>query len=159
MARMSMVYPTGPFDLRGYERALPADGTVPRLPGWTWIDMPGHTPGHISLFRSSDRTLIVGDAFCTVRAESFLAVATQAPELHGPPAYFTTDWDAAAASVRRLAALEPNCVAPGHGQPASGPTMMRALKTIADDFALLARPREGRYVDTESAHGVPGSQA
>lgn len=158
MARMSVLYPVGPFDLRGHERVLPADGTVPDLPGWAWIDTRGHTPGHVSLFRASDRTLIVGDAFCTVRAECFLAVATQAPELHGPPAYFTTDWDAAAVSVRRLAALEPACLAPGHGQPVSGPTMLRALQTIAADFDQLSRPAEGRYVDAAPAESLPGDQ-
>lgn len=134
MSSLSRLYPTGPFDLHGHERVLPADGSVPGLPDWTWIDTHGHTPGHVSLFRPSDRTLIVGDAFCTVRAESLLAVAKQEAELHGPPAYLTTDWDAAADSVRRLAALEPTCIAPGYGRPVSGAPMLRALKTIAASY-------------------------
>ena len=49
------------------------------------------------------------------------APLTQHPRLSGPPAYFTTDWNAAAASVSRLAALEPTAVAPSHGPPISGP--------------------------------------
>jgi glyoxylase-like metal-dependent hydrolase (beta-lactamase superfamily II) len=147
MSRMSVLYPRGPFDLHGHVRALPDDGRIPGLSDWTWVATPGHTAGHVSLFRATDRTLVVGDAFCTVRAESFLAVATQKPELHGPPAYFTTDWDAAADSVRRLAALEPARIAPGHGQPMSGPDMRRALHTIADRFDQLARPEHGRYVE------------
>ncbi|MBL8211902.1 MAG: hypothetical protein JNK87_14385 [Bryobacterales bacterium] len=35
--------------------------------------------------RPDDSTLIVGDAFCTTKQEAFLAVATQKPELYGPP--------------------------------------------------------------------------
>ena len=44
-----------------------------------------HAPGHISYWREVDRTLVVGDAFITTAQESAYAVATQAPELHGPP--------------------------------------------------------------------------
>ena len=104
MARLATLYPRQPIDLGGQVRALPSDGTVPTLPAWRWIHTPGHTAGHVSLFREADRTLIVGDAFCTTKQESLLAVASQRPELHGPPAYFTTDWDAARDSVERLAA-------------------------------------------------------
>lgn len=107
MARLSGLYPREPIDLEGRVHPLPLDGTVPTLPEWRWIHTPGHSAGHVSLFRDSDRTLIVGDAFCTTKQESFLAVATQRPELHGPPAYFTTDWDAARHSVGLLAALRP----------------------------------------------------
>jgi glyoxylase-like metal-dependent hydrolase (beta-lactamase superfamily II) len=39
--------------------------------GWTPLHTPGHTPGHVSFFRESDRTLLVGDAFCTTKPESF----------------------------------------------------------------------------------------
>ena len=46
------------------------------------IHCPGHTPGHVSFFRESDRTLIAGDAFVTTKQESTIAVLTQArPEL------------------------------------------------------------------------------
>ncbi len=60
------------------------------------LDPPPHPrphPGHVSFFRRSDSTLLVGDAFCTTRPESFFEAAiAQPPELHGPPAYFTSDW-------------------------------------------------------------------
>jgi glyoxylase-like metal-dependent hydrolase (beta-lactamase superfamily II) len=128
-------------------KVLPADGTVPTLPGWRWIHTPGHTAGHVSLFRESDRTLVVGDAFCTTKQESFLAVATQRPELHGPPSYFTTDWDAARDSVQRLAALHPSYIAPGHGQPMAGDTTLEALRDLAARFDEVARPEHGRYVE------------
>jgi glyoxylase-like metal-dependent hydrolase (beta-lactamase superfamily II) len=140
MARASSLYPRGPVDIGGRARPLSPDGGIPELPGWEWVHTPGHTIGHVSLFRESDETLVVGDAFCTTRQESFLAVATQRPELHGPPAYFTTDWDAARESVRRLAALEPQVVAPSHGRPMQGPELMHALGDLAARFDQVARP-------------------
>lgn len=146
MARMSSIYPRGPINVHAHVRELPPDGTVPTLPGWRWIHTPGHTPGHVSLFRDADRTLIVGDAFCTTGQESFFAVATQRPELHGPPAYFTTDWNAARDSVRRLAALQPAVIAPGHGRAMVGPQTTEALSTLAARFDDVAVPERGRYV-------------
>lgn len=102
MAVLSRFYPKGPIDLGQRLQPLPEDGTVPGMPGWRWIHTTGHTPGHVSLFRDSDRTLIAGDAFVTTKQESALAVLTQRPELHGPPAYFTPDWESARSSVQRL---------------------------------------------------------
>ena len=147
MAMMSSLYPRGPIDVRPRIQALPPGGRVPGLPGWRWIETPGHTVGHISLFHPDDRVLLAGDAFCTTTQESFMAVATQRPEMHGPPAYYTPDWDAARDSVQRLAALDPAIVAPGHGLPMSGPETASALRRLATDFDRIARPAEGRYVE------------
>jgi glyoxylase-like metal-dependent hydrolase (beta-lactamase superfamily II) len=147
MARMASLYPRRPIDLGAGVRELPGNGSIPPLPGWRWIHTPGHTAGHVSLFRDVDRTLIVGDAFCTTKQESFFAaVATQRPELHGPPAYFTTDWDAARDSVERLASLNPSFIAPGHGQPMAGDEATRSLVELAERFDEVARPEHGRYV-------------
>jgi glyoxylase-like metal-dependent hydrolase (beta-lactamase superfamily II) len=147
MARMSVLYPRGPIDLGASAHELPADGSIPGLSDWRWIHTPGHTAGHISLFRDADRALIAGDAFCTTKQESFFAVATQRPEMHGPPAYFTTDWDAARGSVERLAALRPLFIAPGHGQPIAGEAAAGSLSELAERFDDVARPAHGRYVD------------
>jgi glyoxylase-like metal-dependent hydrolase (beta-lactamase superfamily II) len=148
MAVMAPLYPRGPINLGNRVTALPSDGSVPGLPSWKWIFTPGHTAGHISLFRPSDRTLIVGDAFCTTKPESFLTVvATQKPELHGPPAYYTPDWDAARLSVAKLADLGPEVIAPGHGMPMRGATVASALKEFARRFEELAVPEKGRYID------------
>ena len=148
MAVMSPLYPRGPIDLGDRVRALPADGSVPGLAGWRWVHTPGHTKGHVSLFRDSDRTLVVGDAFCTTRQESFLAVAQQRPELNGPPMYYTPDWTAARASVEKLAALRPMNIAPGHGLPMSGPEVPELIDALARSFDEIAKPEHGRYVDT-----------
>jgi len=146
MARMASLYPRKPIDLQGLVSELPAAGVVPHLSDWQWIHTPGHTAGHVSFFRRADHALIVGDAFCTTKQESFLAVAAQTPELHGPPAYFTTDWDAARESVERLAALQPAFIAPGHGLPLAGYDAALALSALAERFDEVARPSDGRYV-------------
>jgi glyoxylase-like metal-dependent hydrolase (beta-lactamase superfamily II) len=147
MSALSRFYPRGPIDVTRWLATLPANGDIPSLPGWQWIETPGHTPGHISLWRESDRTLIAGDAFVTTAQESAYAVFTQSPEIHGPPMYYTTDWERAAASVASLAALEPEVVITGHGPPMHGPAMRQALHTLAHDFDAVAIPPQGRYVE------------
>lgn len=144
MPLLSPTYPRGPVELGSRLRALPGEGSelsLAELPGWTLLHTPGHTPGHVSFFRESARTLLVGDAFCTTRPESFFeANFIQNPELHGPPSYFTSDWEAAKASVRKLAALEPMTVAPGHGKPLAGAEVPPALRKLAEDFERIAVP-------------------
>lgn len=151
MALMAKLYPRGPANLGRRVHLLPVDGSVPGLPGWRWIHTPGHTAGHVSLFRDEDRVLVAGDAFVTTKQESFLAVATQRPELHGPPAYYTTDWDAARNSVERLAALRPAVVATGHGRPLAGADVANAVSDLAANFDRVARPSHGRNVDEPAA--------
>jgi glyoxylase-like metal-dependent hydrolase (beta-lactamase superfamily II) len=140
-------FPRGPIDVGSRLRALPADGSVPGMPGWRWVQTPGHTEGHVSFWRSSNRTLVAGDAFITTKQESAYAVATQEPELHGPPMYFTPDWDRAKDSVQRLARFEPDLVVTGHGHALGGEEMRRALHTLADNFDTVARPRHGWTVE------------
>ena len=144
MPKLSPLFPRSPVDVSGRLRDLPAGGpdggAVPPLPGWRWVRTPGHTPGHVSLWREGDRTLLSGDAAITTNQESAYAVAVQAPELHGPPKYFTPDWPAARASVERLADLEPDLLVPGHGRAMSGEPLRRALRTLAADFDRLAVP-------------------
>jgi glyoxylase-like metal-dependent hydrolase (beta-lactamase superfamily II) len=146
MSLLSPLYSRGPINLGKRAKAIPADGVVPGLRDWKWIHTPGHTAGHISFFREDDRVLIAGDAFVTTKQESLLAVVTQRLELHGPPAYFTSDWDAASLSVQRLSNLMPNVIATGHGLPVDGPEAAAALEALASRFDLLARPTQGRYV-------------
>jgi glyoxylase-like metal-dependent hydrolase (beta-lactamase superfamily II) len=147
ISRLSPLFPRGPYDFSRWLKPLPADGSVPGMPGWRWIATPGHTPGHVSLWRASDRCLIAGDAFITTRQESAYAVATQAPEVHGPPAYFTQDWKAAQSSVASIAALEPEIVVTGHGRPMQGGHLRTALHELAANFDIVAVPGRGTYVD------------
>ena len=144
MTLLSPLYPKAPIDLGNRLRALPIEGgelSLAHLPGWKLLHTPGHTPGHVSFFRETDRTLIVGDAFCTTKPESFFDAAfAQPPELHGPPSYFTSNWTDAKASVQKLARLNPVSVAVGHGKPLSGEHVPERLQMLADAFDRIAVP-------------------
>ena len=144
MALLSRLYPRGPIDISDRLRVLEEDG-VPELPDWRWVHTPGHTAGHVSLFRERDRTLLSGDAVITTRQESAIAVAMQRREMHGPPAYFTQDWNAAGESVGRLAALEPEMLLAGHGEPWGGAGMRSRLRELAANFDRRELPAFGRY--------------
>lgn len=141
MATVSPLYPHKSIDIRPWIKELPGDGRIPALADWRWLHTPGHTKGHISLFRESDRSLIAGDAFITVKQESAFAVLTQEKEIHGPPAYFTFDWEHAWSSVRTLAALEPEAAITGHGLPLAGEELRSGLNRLAEQFDRMAIPR------------------
>lgn len=147
MSVLSPLFPTRPVDVGARLQVLPDDGQVPPLPGWRWVHTPGHSVGHVSLWREADGLLISGDAFITVASESAYATTMQEPEIHGPPKYFTTDWTAAEASVRKLEALRPRIVVPGHGRPVTGDALTRGLSSLVAEFREVAVPEEGRYVD------------
>jgi glyoxylase-like metal-dependent hydrolase (beta-lactamase superfamily II) len=161
MARVaSRLFPRRAIDLGSRLRILPEDGTVPGMPGWRWIHTPGHTPGHVSLFRDEDKVLIAGDAFVTTHQESFWAVATRLQEVWRPPAYFTINWDASRASVRVLSQLEPEVAGTGHGIPMSGERLREELRYLATHFDEVM-PDDGRYVrqaalaDEDGVYSVP----
>ncbi|MER8413563.1 MBL fold metallo-hydrolase [Mesorhizobium sp. M1342] len=146
IALLSPLFPRGPIDLGDRLQLLPADGSVPGMPGWRWLHTPGHAPGHVSLWREEDRSLIAGDAFITTGQESVYEVAVQDLEMHGPPRYFTPDWDAAEKSVKQLAALKPQMVISGHGAPAAGVGMRQALDRLAERFTAFAVPPRMKFV-------------
>jgi glyoxylase-like metal-dependent hydrolase (beta-lactamase superfamily II) len=148
MSVLSPTLPRGPIDLGDRLHDLPSDAGLNGncLPGWQILHTPGHTPGHISFFRPEDRTLLPGDAFCTTKSESFFeAAVAQKAELHGPPSYFTSDWNAARDSVRKLAELNPLTIAAGHGQPISGPVVAAELCTLAERFDQIAIPDNKKF--------------
>jgi glyoxylase-like metal-dependent hydrolase (beta-lactamase superfamily II) len=147
MTTMSWLYPTSPVNVSDYVRTLPSDNSIPGFPEWKYIHTPGHTPGHISLFRESDRLLIAGDAFVTTKAESAIFALSGMKHLSGPPKYFTCNWGAAELSVIKLAALDPDIAATGHGVVMRGEELRGALKGLSSHFKTLAVPEEGRYVN------------
>jgi glyoxylase-like metal-dependent hydrolase (beta-lactamase superfamily II) len=156
MAYLSFSYPKHAYDFGGRVQALPADGTVPSLPGWRWVATPGHTFGHVSFFREAGKVLVAGDAFTTVKGESGWATYTQKQIVHGPPAYFTPDWDAARESVRQLAALQPEVAATGHGIAMHGEELRQQLADLASDFDTVVRPKLGRYATTPATADASG---
>lgn len=116
--------PDGEFEacLRIVTAVDPGAG-VPGLPDWERIPTPGHTPGHVSYFRASDRVLITGDALLTVNGSSLWGLLPLPGKraISGPPRISTWNWAAATQSVARLARLEPRVLAPGHGTPMTTP--------------------------------------
>jgi glyoxylase-like metal-dependent hydrolase (beta-lactamase superfamily II) len=143
IAHLARVLPTRGTNLGRRVRALPDDGTVPELPDWRWVHTPGHTAGHISLFRDSDRTLIAGDAIATMDLDAWTAIMAERAQLDRPAAPFTTDWEAALESIRQIQALRPDVIGAGHGVPVFGPGIQPALRSLVTSFPV---PRRGRYV-------------
>ncbi|CCD84178.1 conserved hypothetical protein; putative Metallo-hydrolase/oxidoreductase (Beta-lactamase domain-containing protein) [Bradyrhizobium sp. ORS 285] len=151
LARLSPLFPTSPVDVGAHLRDLPPDHSVPFMSGFRWIHTPGHAPGHVSLWRERDRLLIAGDAIVTTAQESVYASVTQAPEMHGPPMYFTPDWAAARESVRAIDALSPETVITGHGAAMQGQDMKLALAALARNFDVVAVPEDKRGGDASEA--------
>ena len=82
------------------------------------ISSPGHTPGHMALLDTRDRTLYCGDVYST-----YIRVATTAePKLPTPlPSLATWHAPTELASARALRALDPARLAPGHGRVLEAP--------------------------------------
>ncbi len=94
--------------------------------GFTVLEVPGHSRGHLAYWRESDRVLILGDVLNNVN------LTTGIPGLHELPAIFTPDPARNRASARRLAALRPQLTCFGHGAP------LRDPGRLADFVARLA---------------------
>jgi glyoxylase-like metal-dependent hydrolase (beta-lactamase superfamily II)/predicted ester cyclase len=106
--------------------AVAIEGTVSEgdeIAGFRVVDLPGHAPGLIGLFRESDRLALVSDCFYTVNPETGMKNAA-----HVPHAAFNHDTEQARASIRKLAALEPLSAWAGHANPVTGdvPTQLEA---------------------------------
>lgn len=117
-----------------------------KLPGfddWRWLHTPGHSPGHISLFRESDGTLIAGDAVATVNMEALRDMIVEKPQLSRGPIPFNCDWVATINSIRELAALHPHVIAAGHGAPMNDPDLPARFTEFAE---ACTPPDHGRYV-------------
>lgn len=156
IAWVASVYPNKPINIESLLSVLPEDGVVPFLNEWKYIHTPGHAPGHISLFRESDRLLIAGDAFVTTNQESALAVIMQKEKVSRPPAYFTYDWDAAYQSIEKLAILNPMTIATGHGKPMSGDEMRQELYDLYVNFYEESVPATGRYIHEPAVADASG---
>ena len=89
--------------------------------GFTVLEVPGHSPGHVAYWRESDRVLILGDVLNSMN------VITGIPGLHEPPRIFTPDPVRNRESARRLAALRPSLA-------------------LLRSWAAAARPRQARRV-------------
>jgi glyoxylase-like metal-dependent hydrolase (beta-lactamase superfamily II) len=123
------------------------------MPGWRWILTPGHTPGHIALYRAEDGVLLAGDACSTVNMDSWLDKALNRSQLWRAGTPYIYDWNQAKDSVRLLARLQPRVLACGYGRPMSDPHVARRLGAFAESFPV---PCHGRYVETPAEVGPTG---
>jgi len=142
LAQMMRFVPNNKIDLSPHVSTLRLS-ELPWIAGWRIIETPGHSPGHISLFRPADGALIAGDAFATVDLDSAVAVISKRQQVSRPAAVFTPDWQNAERSVRRLAELEPRILAAGHGSPMFGFAAQGQLRDLSRNFPV---PEYGRYM-------------
>ncbi|HEO8419077.1 MBL fold metallo-hydrolase [Niallia sp. FSL W8-0635] len=130
MSFLSPFYPRDGIDFHSRIKPISSEHSLAFLEGWEWIYTPGHTNGHISLFREKDRLLLAGDALITVKQESLFAVLTQEKEIHGPPAYFTPDVETSIISIKKLLALDPQILYTGHGVPMYGKEIREGISDL-----------------------------
>jgi hydroxyacylglutathione hydrolase len=100
--------------------------------GFTVLETPGHTPGHLAFWREHDGVLILGDVLFHRNPVS------RRRGLAEPFRWATYDRAANLLAARRLSALKPRVVCFGHGAP------------LRDPDALSA------FVDTLPSHRTPG---
>jgi hydroxyacylglutathione hydrolase len=104
------------------------DGTLGEgdaIAGFEVVELAGHAPGLIGLWRERDRLALVSDCIYVT-------------DMHGkpqPPAVpldaYNMDTAAAHRSVAKLAALRPAKVCPGHLGPVEGPELIEQLEAAA----------------------------
>lgn len=100
-------------------------GEGDEVAGFSVIDLPGHAPGLIGLWRESDRLALCSDCFYTVDM-----LGRSCPP-HVPEALYNFDTEQARESIRKLATLEPAAAWPGHAKPVTG-DVRGALRAAAD---------------------------
>lgn len=81
------------------------------IAGFQVLDTPGHSPGHVSYWRESDRVLVCGDVMWGYNPFLFMGSPME------PWPFINPDTARNRESARRLAALEPALVCFGHGPP------------------------------------------
>jgi glyoxylase-like metal-dependent hydrolase (beta-lactamase superfamily II)/predicted ester cyclase len=107
--RLMPVWDGGPVEITG----TVSEGD--EIAGFRVVDLPGHPPGQIGLFRERDRLALVSDCFYTLDLRTGLKASARVPH---PSTNLSTEQ--AAESVRKLAALQPSEAWPGHTDPVTG---------------------------------------
>lgn len=93
--------------------------------GFKVIDTPGHSPGHVSFWRESDRVVLCGDVFFNMH------LLTTIPGLRQPPGPFTYNPGRNRESERRVAELEPSIAGFGHGPVLTEDTASKIARCVA----------------------------
>jgi steroid delta-isomerase-like uncharacterized protein len=95
--------------------AVEVAGTVSEgddVAGFRVVELPGHAPGQIGLFRESDRLALVSDCFYTLDIQTGLKGPARVPH-----EAFNIDTEQARDSILKVASLEPAAAWPGHAEP------------------------------------------
>ncbi len=90
------------------------------IAGFTVLETPGHSPGHVSYWRESDRVLLCGDVMW-----GWNAFLTRGP-IREPFGLLSPDVRLNRASAHRIVELEPALVCFGHGPPLREPAKLAA---------------------------------
>jgi glyoxylase-like metal-dependent hydrolase (beta-lactamase superfamily II)/predicted ester cyclase len=109
MPRLLKSWDGGPVEIAG----TVSEGD--EIAGFRVVHLPGHAPGLIGLWRESDRLALVSDTLYTLDPQTGRKGPPRVPH-HA----FNKDTEQARASIRKLAALEPAAVWPGHADPLVG---------------------------------------
>jgi len=88
--------------------------------GFTVLDTPGHSPGHVSYWRESDRTLLCGDVMWGTNPFLMRGPIREPFPLVSPDPALNRE------SARRIATLEPALVCFGHGPVLRDPGKLAA---------------------------------
>jgi glyoxylase-like metal-dependent hydrolase (beta-lactamase superfamily II) len=88
--------------------------------GFVVLDTPGHSPGHVSFWRESDRVLLCGDVMWGYNPFTFQKGVRDPFDLVSPDPDLNRD------SARRLAELRPEVVCFGHGPVLRDPDVFAA---------------------------------
>ena len=137
-AETGKVVAKSPYDKPGLSLIAGAMGNMPSVSiardlregdeltaGFKVLDTPGHSPGHVSFWRESDRVLICGDVFFNMH------LLTTVPGLRQPPGPFTVDPAQNRASERRVAELDAATAAFGHGPVIEGDAAAKIAAFVA----------------------------
>jgi glyoxylase-like metal-dependent hydrolase (beta-lactamase superfamily II)/predicted ester cyclase len=95
------------------------------IAGFSVVEIPGHAPGQIALWRESDRLALSSDCFYT------LDIWGRDSEPHLPFPIYNFDTEQARASMLKLAALEPAAAWPGHAKALTGDVRAKLERAAA----------------------------
>jgi hydroxyacylglutathione hydrolase len=120
LTRMLSIWDGGPVEIEGTVQ----EGD--QVAGFKVLDLPGHAPGLIGLWREEDGLALVSDSFYTLNPQTGLRNAA-----HVPHPAFNLDTNQARESIRRLATLGPRVLWPGLAKPVSGDEIELQLQRAA----------------------------
>jgi glyoxylase-like metal-dependent hydrolase (beta-lactamase superfamily II) len=138
-AESGKVEAKSPYDKRGLSVVAGLMGDFPSVTvgrdlnegdelaaGFTVLDTPGHSRGHVSFWRESDGVLLCGDVFFNMH------ILTTVPGLRQPPGPLTLNPPQNRASERKVAALEPKVAGFGHGPVIDDDTAGKLARFVAN---------------------------